>query len=153
VLLGAERDLAYFDEITAPRRHVIGHLHGDYERESADTIAELVQPVLDTHQRDEQQQACTSAREAIGSRAVAGIVDTWSAAREGRGHRLLVEDEFMYPARIVVDALQPAADDDSGTFDAVENTVEEVVRHGGDVLMVPADSLADVGRIALVTRY
>jgi hypothetical protein len=153
VLLGTERDLAYFDEITAHRAQVIGHLHGDYERESAGTIADLVQPVLDAHQRDAQQQACMSAREAIGSRAVAGIVDTWTAAREGRGHQLLVEDKFRYPACVVADALQPAADDASETFDAVEEAVEEVVRHGGDVLIVPPDSLEDVGRVLLVTRY
>jgi hypothetical protein len=153
VVLGAERDLAYFDEITAHRADVIGHLHGDYERESAGNVADLVQPVLDTHQHDEQQRACMSAREAIGSRAVAGIVDTWTAARAGRGHQLLVEDEFRYPARVVDDALQPAADNDSEAFDAVEETVEEVVRHGGDVLMIPPDVLVDVGRVVLVTRY
>jgi hypothetical protein len=51
------------------------------------------------------------------------------------------------------ETIEPAHDDDPGAIDAVEDTVEEVVRHGGDVLVVPGDSLADVGRIALVTRY
>jgi hypothetical protein len=153
VLLGAERDLACFDEIASQPAHVIGHLHGDYERESADAIAELVRPVLDTHQLEHEQQACAAAREAIGSHAVAGIIDTWRAARAGCGHQLLVEDEFRYPARVVVDALERASDDHPGAFDAVEDTVEEVVRHGGDVLVVSRDSLADVGRIVLVTRY
>jgi hypothetical protein len=153
VLLGAERDLAYFDEIVSQSAHVIGHLHGDYERESADAIADLVQPVLDAHQLEHEQQACAAAREAIGSRAVSGIVDTWTAARAGRGHQLLVEDEFRYPVRVGVDALEPAPDDGSGAIDAVEDTVEEVVRHGGDVLVVGRESLADIGRIALVTRY
>jgi hypothetical protein len=92
-------------------------------------------------------------REAIGSRAVAGMVETWTAARAGCGHQLVVEDTFRYPARVVDDALAPAQDNDPGAFDAVEDTVEEVVRHGGDVLVVSRDSLADVGRIVLVTRY
>jgi hypothetical protein len=153
VLLGAERDLAYFDEITTQRAHVIGRCHGDYERLTADAIADLVQPVLDAHQLEQEQHACAEVREAIGSRAVAGIVDTWTAARAGRGHQLVVEDGFRYPVRVVVDALEPAQDNDPGACDAVEDTVEEVVRHGGDVLVVPDDSLADVGRIALVTRY
>jgi len=153
VLLGAERDLAYFDEITTQRPHVIGQLHGDYERQTADAIADLVQPVLDTRQLEQRQQACAEMREAIGSRAVTGIVETWIAARAGRGHQLLVEDTFRYPARVVDDTIQPAQDNDPGAIDAVEDTVEEVVRHRGDVLVVPGDSLADVGRIALVTRY
>jgi hypothetical protein len=153
VLLGAERNLAYFDEVTAQRAHVIGRIHGDYERQTAAAIADLVQPVLDKHLLALQHQACADAREAIGSRAVAGIVETWTAARAGRGHQLVVEDAFRFPARVVDDALEPAHDDDPGAIDAVEDTVEEVVRHGGDVLVVPGDSLADVGRIALVTRY
>jgi hypothetical protein len=153
VLLGAERDLAFFDEITTQRSHVVGQLHGDYERQTADAIADLVQPALDAHQLEQQQQACAEAREAIGSRAVNGIVETWTAARAGRGHQLLVEDAFRFTARVVDDTIEPAQDNDPGAIDAVEDTVEEVVRHGGDVLVVPGDSLADVGRIALVTRY
>ena len=74
-------------------------------------------------------------------------------ARAGRGHQLLVEDEFRYPAHVADDVLEPTHADDSDAFDAVEVIVEEVVRHGGEVLAVDRDSLADVGRIALVTRY
>ena len=153
VLLGAERDLAYYHEITARWAQVIGHLHGDYERQTAGAISDLVQPVLDAHQLEQQQRACADVRDAIGSRAVAGIVETWTAARAGRGHQLVIEDTFRYPARVVDDTLEAAQDDDPGAIDAIEDTVEEVVRHGGDVLVVPGDSLADVGRIALVTRY
>jgi hypothetical protein len=153
VLLGAERDLAYFDEITNHHASVIGRVHGDYTWQTPDAIAELVQPVIDAHQLALQQRACAEVREAIGSRAVAGMVETWTAARAGRGHQLVVEDTFRFPARVADDALEPAQDNDPGTIDAVEDTVEEVVRHGGDVLVVPADSLADLGRIALLTRY
>jgi len=152
VLLGVERDLAYFHEITARWAQVVGCLHGDYERQTAAAISDLAQPVLDAHQLEQQQRACADVREAIGRRAVAGVVATWTAARAGRGHQLVVEDTFRYPARVVDDTLE-AAQDDAGAIDAIEDTVEEVVRHGGDVLVVPGDSLADVGRIALITRY
>lgn len=153
VLLGAERDLAYFDEITRHGGNVIGRVHGDYERETADTIADLAQPVVDAHEVDQQDRACAEVREAIGSRAVAGIVDTWKAARDGRGYRLVVEDGFRYPALVVDDALEPARVDDPDRFDAVENAIEEVVRHRGDVVVVRPDDLADLGSIALITRY
>lgn len=153
VLLGAERDLAYFDEITGQSASIIGRLHGNYERQTADSVEDLVQPVLDAHQLALEQQACAETREAIGSRAVAGIVDTWTAAQAGRGHRLIIEDEFRSPAHVVGDTIEPAQDNDPGAFDAVEDTIEEVVRHGGDVLVVRPDSLTDVGGIALVTRY
>jgi hypothetical protein len=153
VLLGAERDLAYFDEITGRGADVIGRVPGDYERETVSAIADLVEPVLDAHQLEQQQHACAQAREAIGTRAVAGITDVWAAARGGRGHQLLVEDEFRYPAHVVGDDLEPTRAEDGDAFDAVEHAVEEVVRHGGEVVVVPGDSLLDLGRIALLTRY
>jgi hypothetical protein len=153
VLLGAERDLAYFDEVRGPRANVVARVEGDYERHTADAIAELMQPVLAAYNLEQQERACAEVRDAIGSHAVAGIREVWAAARAGRGHLLLVEDEFGFSARVAADALQPAPADEPGTFDAVEDTVEEVVRHGGDVFTARGDSLADVGRIALVTRY
>jgi hypothetical protein len=153
VLLGAERDLAYFDEITGQRANVIGRLHGDYERDTAAAIADLVQQVLDAHELEQQAHACAQVREVIGTRAVAGIADVWSAARAGRGHQLLVENDFSYSARSAGDTLEPAPREDADAFDAVEDTVEEVVRHGGEVVVVRSDSLRDLDRIALVTRY
>jgi hypothetical protein len=125
VLLGSERDLAYYDEITAQSASIIGRLHGNYERQTADAIADLVQPVLDAHRLALQQHACAEVREAIGSRAVAGMVETWTAARAGRGHQLVVEDTFRYPARVVDHALAPAQDNDPGAIDAVEDVVRQ----------------------------
>jgi len=153
VLLGAERDLAYFDEITDEGASVIGRVHGDYEREAATAIAEIVRPALDAYQHERQQLAGDEVREAIGSRAVAGVTQTWTAARAGRGHRLVVEQSLRFPAHVVGEALEAARPDESDVFDAVEDTIEEVIRHGGDVIVVPQDCLSDVGRIALLTRY
>ena len=89
----------------------------------------------------------------MGSHAVAGIAQTWTAARAGRGHQLVVEASLRYPAHVAGDALEAAQPHEPGVFDAVEDTIEEVIRHGGDVVVVPQDSLCDLGRIALITRY
>jgi hypothetical protein len=77
----------------------------------------------------------------------------WSAARSGRGQRLLVEDGYCYPSRVVSGTLTAAPDAKDGAFDAVSDTVEEVIRHDGDVVVVPPQSLADLGHIAMLTRY
>jgi hypothetical protein len=152
VLVGAERNLAYFDEVADHRANVIGRVHGNHQRDTPDEIAHLVQPVLADHERHQQRDACDEAREAIGTRAVSGITDTWLAARAGRGHRLIVEDGYRFPARLVEGSLE-AAPDTTESSDAVEDIVEEVILHDGDVVVVPAGSLTDLAHIALLTRY
>jgi len=153
VVVGAERDLAYFDEVTDLGAQIVARLRGSQEHDTPNELARLVRPALEAHERRQQQVACDEAREAIGSHGLSGIADTWLAARAGRGHRLIVEDGYRAAARLVGETFEAASDGDAGSFDAVADTVEEVVRHDGDVIVVPAGSLADLGHIALVTRY
>lgn len=151
VVMGVERDLAYFEELTGERLTVAGHVRGNYEFATPEALAEAARPVLAAHDLDQRRRLCDDVREAIGTRAVAGIGDTWRAARDGRGHLLVVEDGYRVPACVIDDRLITAEPVDS--FDAVEDTVEEVVRHGGDVVVVPEGWLADVGHVALLTRF
>jgi hypothetical protein len=152
VLVGVERDLAYFDQVADLRADVAGRVHGNHQRDTPEAISLLVQPVLAEREHQQQREACDEVREAIGAHAVSGIADTWLAARTGRGHRLVVENEYCFPARLVEGELE-AAPEGAETRDAVEDIVEEVIRHDGDVVFVPAGSLTDLAHIALLTRY
>jgi hypothetical protein len=152
VLIGTERDLAYFDEVADDRKDVIGRVHGNHLRDTPDEIARAVRPVLEEHNRQRQRDACDEAREAIGPHAVCGIADTWLAARAGRGYRLVVEDGYRFPAQLVDGALE-AATDEAHSFDAVTDAIEEVLRHDGEIVVVSPEDLADLARIALLTRY
>lgn len=153
VVVGTERDLAYFDEVTEQGAHILGRIFGNHERDTPGELARLVQPALAEHERREQERMCDEVREAIGTHAVSGITDVRMAAREGRGQRLLIEDGYRFPARLLEGTLTAASESETGSFDAVADAVEEVVRHDGDVVVVPATSLADLGHIALLTRY
>lgn len=153
VIIGTERDLAYFDEVAAHGAHTVGRIAENHERDTPDELARLVQPVLAEHERQEQERTCTEIREAIGTHAVSGISDVWSAASVGRGRQLVLEEGYRFPARLVEGVLTLESDDAAGCFDAVADTVGEVVRHDGAVAVVPAESLADLGHIALLTRY
>lgn len=153
VVLGAERDLAYFLELTDQVSNVVGCVRGNYEHETPAAIAASALHVLAAHQHEEERRAGDEVRDAIGRHAVSGITDTWTAARRGRGYRLVVEDTFRYQAHVNGDTLEAAPSDEADTCDAVEDTIQEVIRHGGDVVVVSPDSLSDLGRIALLTRY
>ena len=153
VLIGDTRDLAYFNEITHHHRDVIGVVHGNHERDTADALAEFVRPVVEEHTRRTREQARDDARETIGAHGVAGITSVWPAARAGRGHRLVVEADYTSDMRVVDDALVTASAADGEEVDAVDATIAEVLRHGGDVAVVAPGRVADLGHIVLVTRY
>jgi Bacterial archaeo-eukaryotic release factor family 3 len=151
-VLGAERDLAYFDQIKSAQFSVIGRLAGNYERDTVDEIAGRARPLLDTHRNAGVDRACEEVRDALGSHAVAGVADVWDAARSGRGRRLVVEEGYAASARIAGDAAVVAGDG-TGTIDAVEDVVVEVLRHGGEVVVARPGDLQDLGHVALLTRY
>jgi Bacterial archaeo-eukaryotic release factor family 3 len=156
VIVGTERDLAYFNDVTEQHANIVGHVAGNYERATPDQLARLVQPVLEAHEQRAHALACNEARDGIGTHALSGIAEVWAAARSGRGRRLLVEDGYCYPARVIAGELTSAPEEDLGsvrTFDAASDTVDEVVRHDGDVVVVPPGSIADLGHIALLTRW
>ena len=98
VIIGTERDLAHFDEVTEQHAHIVGRVAGNHERDTPYELARLVRPVLEAHERHEQTRLCDETRAAIGTHAVSGIADVWQAARSGRGHRLLLEEDFRFTA-------------------------------------------------------
>ena len=152
VLVGAERDLAYFDEVSDHRANIVGRLHGNHLRDTPEQIVRLVRPALEEYEREQQRDACDEVREAIGTHAVSGIAESWLAARAGRGHRLVVEDRFRFPVHLVEGSPEPAPEDED-SFDAVTDIMAEVLRHDGDIVVVPAGDLDDLSHVALLTRY
>jgi hypothetical protein len=135
VLAGTDRDLAYFDEVRDPHDRVAGRITGNHVHETPGALARLAAPVLDAHDRAAADALCAEVREAVGRHAVAGIDETCDAARAGRGHKLVIEVGYR------------------GPDDRAADAIAAVLTHGGDVEIVPKDSLFDLGHVALFTRY
>lgn len=153
VVIGSVRDLAWFDEVTTLRDRTIGRVIGGNDHASPARVAAMVQGVVEDHRDTRARNAARQARQALGWRAVAGVDEVWSAARIGRGHRLLVEEHFHIDARATNGHLVPINPEDPDRIDVVDDAIAEVISHDGEVVFTPADTLADLGRIALVTRY
>lgn len=153
VVIGSARDLAWFDEVTTVGTRIIGRVIGGNEHASATRVAAMVHGVVEDHRSIRTRNAARQARQALGWRAVAGVDEVWSAARIGRGHRLLVEEHFHIDARGNNGHLEPIAPEDPDRIDVVDDAIAEVISHDGEVVFTPTDTLADLGRIALVTRY
>lgn len=156
VVAGTERGLAYFDDVTTHRAWIIGRIEGNYEDTGPSELARRAKPLVDAHAAAQRAATIAELVEAVGpGRALVGIKAAWDAARAGRARILLVEDDFVYPAREVDGALEPAGDASApGVIDdAVDELVDMVLDSRGDVVIVEPGELGVNGPVALLLRY
>lgn len=158
ILVGVDRHLAFFTELTAHKNAIIGSVTGNHDKTSPHELSKLVAPILQNHLADKRRDALAQMDKAIGAKKLASnIGDVWVLAHEGRGDLLLVEEDYHYPARLeesgkhIIPADDPAA---PGVIDdAVDEIIEEVLSKQGKIVFMENGSLAEHGRIALTLRY
>ena len=156
VVAGTQRDLTYFDEVTTHQRWIIATLPGNYEDATPHELAVLTAPLLDASLASQRASVTAELVEAVGTgHGVVGVKAAWDAARAGRARVLLIENDFVYPARVVDHRLEPAGDEDaSGVIDdAVDALIEMVLDAHGDVVVCEPGELAEHGPVALLLRY
>lgn len=156
VVAGPERDLAYFDEVTAHADAIAGRVTGSHLTTNPAELARLIAPVLAQHEARLRDHAIAALVDAVGRRrAATGTIEVWNAARQGRGHLLVVEEGHTVPARIEGDDLELLDTDDlpRAYDDAIDEIAELVLRHGGEVVFVEADRLDDYASVGMVLRY
>lgn len=158
ILIGVERHLAFFNNVTIHRGAVIGTLTGSHDKTSPYELHKLVAPILDKTIKDKRREAMEQLDKAVGAKKSASTIsDVWLPAHEGRAELLLVEEGFHYPARLHADdkTLLPADDPSApGVIDdAVDEIIEEVLNKQGKVVFVETGKLSEHGRIALILRY
>lgn len=142
VVVAPVREIAYFDEVTRFASDVIGRVHGNHIGDSVAGIEHAVEDVLAAEQARRMDAAVRRANEAVGTGAVTRFAKVAAAARDGRGHELIIEED-----------LQVASATGEGPNDPVDEVIEAVFAHGGQVTTVPNGTLADHGGIVLTLRY
>lgn len=157
VLVGTDRDLAYIDEVGGEEVPVAARIAAAHEWDRPEEVAHLVRSVLDDEHAAAMEELCSGARAALGYGVVVGAEPVWRAARAGRGHRLLAEEDLRYPTRPRGDGtlgpLDPARAADPDHLDAVDDAIAVTLALDGDVVIVPAGALEGLEGIALITRY
>lgn len=158
VVVGVDRHLAFFQEVTSHRDAILTTVTGSHSKTSPHRLGRLVWPLVELNRQALRDRAMAELEQATGAgKSAATIGEVWRFAHEGRGALLLVEEDFHYPA--VVDAsgwhLEPAAEPAGpGVLDdAVDEVIETVLAKGGRVVFVENGRLSAHGRIALVLRY
>lgn len=140
---------------TRSSQPIIGVVAGNHEHTRTSRLAELAQPIVAAHLARQRQETLDDLERAASQRRAAfGVQDVWTAARDRRVARLVVDPTYAQPATTTADArhITPAPDPDQPEVldDAVDDIIETVTRHGGAISFVPLSD--SQGRIAAVLR-
>jgi len=156
VIVGVDRYLAFFDEVTKNKTAVIATLSGSHDKTSPVELAKLVWPLVKDWQAKERQKALQALSKAVGERRVKSSIDeVWLSAKHGNGLLLFVEESYHYPAVVDQSGLRLLPPDDLTTselmIDAVDEIIDMVLLGHGQVIFVPQGEL-DNQKIALIVR-
>lgn len=158
VVVGVDRYLAFFNEVSDHKDHVLATITGSHDSTSPSELANLVWPVVEEKLAEARQRVFAELDQAVGERKFASTVgEVWRMAAQGRGRTLIVEEGFHYPARLdeTGQHLLPAEDATAADviFDAVDEIIETVMRKDGRVVFVESGKLTAHQGIALILRY
>ncbi len=158
VVVGVDRFLAFFNEVTSFRSSILTTLQGSHDKTSPHELGRLVWPKAQEALAEQRQQVLSEMDKAVGERKSASTIgEVWRLAHEGRGHLLLVEKDFYFPARVDETGMHliPAEDVTAPEVldDAVDEIIEAVMSKQGKVVFLENGQLEAHQRIALILRY
>jgi hypothetical protein len=157
VLVGIERYLAFYQEVTQDPDAIVGVVAGSYDNPNPASLGKLVWPVFKAGSTLRRTRALARLNEAVKvNRHASGIDQVWRAAFDKRCQIALVETGFDYPADLSEqgDRLLPyGGRGEAALDDAVDEVIEKVIADGGEVFFYEPGVLDLHQRIAAVLRY
>jgi hypothetical protein len=158
-VIGDERVTAYFRSITNNEKRVIKYIHGRDDHPDEVQLRNIMNKYV-THWNKMKEKIMLQEieRAAEEGRLVSGIRDAWWASAHQNGKLLIVEKDYRYPACLAGfgDKIQPENRDQQMPFyigDAVDDIMEKVLAHGGDVEFVSNGVLENYQQIALIILH
>lgn len=156
IVVGVERNLAFFREVTRHAAAIVGMLAGNHDRTSPSALGKLVWPVFESGATLLRTEALVQLDQAVSAnRHASGIDQVWRAAVGAKCRALLVEKEFKYPADLSPegDRLLPYTGQGPRALDdAVDEAIERVMDTGGEVFFYTSGDLDVHQKIAAVLR-
>lgn len=157
IVVGVERYLAFFQEVTSDAESIVGFVAGSYDNPKPSELGKLTWPIFKAGSTTKRTRALARLGEAVSAnRHASGIDQVWRAAFEKRCQTLLVETGFEYPADLspLGDRLLPyTSRGEAALDDAVDEVIERVVADGGEVFFYEPGTLDVHQSIAAVSRY
>jgi hypothetical protein len=157
VVVGVDRYLAFYQEITKDAGAIVGLVAGSHDKPSPSRLGKLVWPVFKGGMTLARTKALVRLGQAVSiNRHASGIHQVWRAAFDKRIQTLLVETDFHYPADLSPDGNRLVTYTGVGPRsldDAVDEVIERVLTDGGEVFFYDAGVLDVHQGIAAVLRY
>jgi len=158
-LMGTEKVLGHFSQLTRHRKNIVGHIHGNFDEATEAEIRSVLQPHIADWKRVKQQNLVGKIQTAEDEmKLVCGMEDVWANSMRKNGRLLIIEKDYMYPIRhdskegmIIKAAVNP--DRPFYIRDAVDIVIEKILESGGDVEFVDKDVLKRYDHIALIQYY
>lgn len=157
ILVGATRRVAAFRDHSTHRALVTDAVVGGFDQTSPRELADRVWPSIERMLTTQRREAMGELDTATGRhRAAFGVDEVWGLANEGRGDRVIVEENYEFPARVNVDTGRLEAAEDVTHPDVVDDIIDEIIEivlaKGGRVTIVSDGTLGD-HRIAMTLRH
>ena len=156
VVVGVDRYLAFYQEITKDPDAIVGLVAGSHDDPSPSSLGKLVWPVFKAGMTLAHRALVRLNQAVSTNRHASGIDQVWRAAFDKRCQTLLVETDFEHPADVAPDGdrLLPYTGRGAAALDdAVDEVIEKVLADGGEVFFYDPGSLDLHQRIAGVLRY
>lgn len=155
-LIGVERNISMYNEITKYKGKIIAEVTGNHERSGVSEIARLAWQEAKKYFAEQREKVLKELEESIGTHGAAfGTVQCWKMAKEGRGKTLLVEKNYKMHAMIDTSGYEliEANKSKEAIDDAIDELIELVINKGGDVYFYNNDVLEKYDHVALIARY
>ena len=155
VVVGVERNLAFFREVTRHSGSIVGLLAGNHDTTAPDKLGKLTWPVFELGATSRRTEALVQLDAAVGAHTHAsGIAQVWREAADAMCRILLVEKDFKYPTDVSSDGkvLSKHTGGAASLDDAVDEIIERVLATGGEVYFYAPSDLAAHQKIAAVLR-
>lgn len=156
VVVGVERNLAFFQEVTQNAKAIVGQLAGNHDETSPSALGKLVWPLYQAGATTKRTDALVQLDSAVGvNRHASGIDQVWRAAESGKIRTLLVEKDFHYPADLSPDGKQLLPFTGKGATaldDAADEAIERTLARGGEVFFYDPGTLDIHQKIAAIVR-
>lgn len=158
-VLGPEKITGHYRKLSHHTQRISGYLSGNFDDATEAAIRDAIKPLVCDWKKVKQEDLLHHLEEASSiHKLTTGMRDVWKTAAEKRGRLLIVEKNFVCPARYGKTEADIDPDNKPDNMqplikDAVDDVIEKVLACGGDVEFVDEGLLSDYEHIALIRYY
>lgn len=158
IVLAVKKELSLFTDVSHHRAGIIGKAEGNYDRSNEQELADIAWPLMHAHLEQQHLSLLKELNEKAGvGKSIPGMQHIWTAAREGKGLKLLVEKDYRQPGFLSENDyhlyLHPPKRTSRILSDAVEDVIETVLEKNGEVYFFENGTLKQYEHIAMIARY